>query len=384
MPPRLTQEEFIRAAQKVHGNKFDYSKFVYAGMKVPSTVVCHQHGDLLISPSNHLYGSGCSRCGIEQRTKLRTKTKSQFVADAQKLHGSATYDYSQVEYKNAMTKVKILCRTHGVFVQPPNSHLSGNGCPDCGDEKTAAALRSTTEEFITKARKVWGERWDYCKVVYKGARAKIEIICPTHKSFWQDPNNHLSGTGCMLCRNKLISAVQRKSAEEFISDACKVHGERYDYSQTKYVGTLDLVTIVCKTHGAFEQRPRGHLSGAGCPHCAASRGEKAVRKFLEANRISFQPEVRIIPGTRFSFDFLLPDRGILIEFHGEQHYFVVDFSSRNPLRAKKAFLAGQKRDRFKAQWAAENGYELIVIPYWDLSNVEKILSERLLTLKKAA
>ena len=58
-----------------------------------------------------------------------------FVGKATQSHGKV-YDYALVEYKNAKTKVLIICTLHGTFEQKPNSHLQGAGCPVCGKEKS--------------------------------------------------------------------------------------------------------------------------------------------------------------------------------------------------------------------------------------------------------
>lgn len=58
----------------------------------------------------------------------------------------------------------------------------------------------TTQEFIEKAQKIHGERYDYSKVDYKDAHSKVCIICPTHGEFWQKPNNHTNGQNCPMCR----------------------------------------------------------------------------------------------------------------------------------------------------------------------------------------
>ena len=108
-----------------------------------------------------------------------------------------------------------------------------------------------------------------------------------------------------------------------------------------------------------------------------------MRRFLIANDIAIEAQSRLIDGTGYSFDFRLLDRPVLVEFHGEQHYKPVDFSSRNQERADKQFKIRQRRDRFKSRWAKQNGYRLIVIPYW--KSVEDVLSEELnLPLAKAA
>ena len=53
--------------------------------------------------------------------------------------------------------------------------------------------RVTTEDFILKAQKVHGNKYDYRKTNYIAAIKKIVIICPEHGEFLQQPNNHLTG-----------------------------------------------------------------------------------------------------------------------------------------------------------------------------------------------
>lgn len=60
----------------------------------------------------------------------------------------------------------------------------------------------TTAEFISKARLVHGDKYDYSKVNYVKSTTKVCIICPKHGEFWQRPNDHLSGRGCMNCKTE--------------------------------------------------------------------------------------------------------------------------------------------------------------------------------------
>ena len=56
------------------------------------------------------------------------KTKT-FIRKALRKHGDR-YDYSNVNYVNAHTKIEIICRVEGhkPFPMTPNNHLNGNGC----------------------------------------------------------------------------------------------------------------------------------------------------------------------------------------------------------------------------------------------------------------
>jgi len=59
--------------------------------------------------------------------------------------------------------------------------------------------KRTLEDFILRARKQHGDKYDYSKAVYNGVHEKICIICPEHGEFWQEVNNHLHGAGCPEC-----------------------------------------------------------------------------------------------------------------------------------------------------------------------------------------
>lgn len=129
----------------------------------------------------------------------------------------------------------------------------------------------TTEDFIEKAKKAHGNKYCYDKSAYINATTPLIITCPIHGDFHQTPNSHLSGRGCPKCSNNNV----KKTTEEFIADAIKTHGSKYDYSKVKYVNNASKVCIICPEHGEFWQIARNHLNGDGCPKCAI---EKRVEK----------------------------------------------------------------------------------------------------------
>lgn len=126
----------------------------------------------------------------------RRLTTEQFIERSQVAHG-CMYCYDKVKYVNYKTKVEIVCSKHGSFMQSPNKHLNGTGCPKCANK------RVTTEEFIQKCREVHGDRYDYSRVKYKPGYTKIEILCPEHGPFFQVTYNHLSNKqGCPSCKHE--------------------------------------------------------------------------------------------------------------------------------------------------------------------------------------
>jgi hypothetical protein len=209
------------------------------------------------------------------------KTKEQFIIEAQEKHkdknGEPLYDYSEVEYENNNTNVKIGCKVygHGYFNQAPSNHLSGKGCLKCAVIRRSNKQRSTKEEFIIKAKEVHKDDnreplYDYSKVEYSDCKTDVIIICKDHGEFKQRPNNHLNGSGCQKCGGSC-----KKENEDFIKEAQEKHKDEnreplYDYSQVEYTNAKTDVIIICKVdgHGEFKQNANAHLKGSGCPKCA--------------------------------------------------------------------------------------------------------------------
>lgn len=207
-----------------------------------------------INPSHKLV----SRGGLTM-TK-RAKTLSQFIEEAVEVHGTK-YDYSKVQYVNTYTKIIIICPIHGEFEQTPKSHLRGYQCNKC----TREASKLTTEEFITRAVKVHGDRYDYLGTTYKDMKTNVSVVCPIHGEFTQRPYDHLQGRGCKKC-----GGTNPLTTEEFIERAKQVHKNKYDYSKSKYILNDIKVEIVCHKHGSFWQSAHAHLNGSGCSGCNQS------------------------------------------------------------------------------------------------------------------
>lgn len=128
------------------------------------------------------------------------------------------------------------------------------------------AKRSSTEDFVRKARKVHGEKYDYSCTIYKTVHESVEYICPIHGRIKQEANSHLRGHGCPRCSyggNK--GNIQ--STEHFVNRAREIHKGFYSYEKTKYLGWYEKVEIICPIHGSFWQEAGNHLLGYGCQKC---------------------------------------------------------------------------------------------------------------------
>lgn len=121
-----------------------------------------------------------------------------FIEKGQRVHNSK-YNYSNVIYVNAQTKVKIECPIHGIFEQLPAHHLFGSGCSECGYKIVSDKQRLSSREVLERFSKIHGDNYNYSKIEYINIKTNITIICPIHGEFSQTPESHFNGHGCKKC-----------------------------------------------------------------------------------------------------------------------------------------------------------------------------------------
>lgn len=148
----LTNEEIIEKIKLVHGNKYDYSKVEYKKSSEKICLICPIHGEFFVTPSKIFNrGDGCPKCSKENARKKNILNSKDVLENFSRVHGDV-YDYSIVEYINMHTKVKIICKKHGIFEQLPYDHIHGHGCPMC------SKLESKCEkEIIEKIKENVGD-----------------------------------------------------------------------------------------------------------------------------------------------------------------------------------------------------------------------------------
>lgn len=198
------------------------------------------------------------------------KAAEKFVEEATKRHGGL-YSYANAEYVGSKIPLLITCSIHGDFLQTPNLHLKGNGCRLCWEERRGKSLRLNTEEFIEKAIKVHGSKYDYSRTEYETQSTKVIITCPMHGEFPQWPNDHLQGAGCPDCKREYVSKTLSMPFDDFKRKAEERFGGRFEYHEDSFTNATNHCKITCREHGVFYQVPAFHLISAhGCPSCSTS------------------------------------------------------------------------------------------------------------------
>jgi len=363
---------FVRRAQGVHGNAYDYSKTLYTAARSKLEIVCPKHGPFWQTADSHLRGIGCPVCGHAKAGLLRsTAAKEAFIGKARKIHGRK-YAYSAVEYERASKKVCIICLKHGPWQQKPNNHLSGYGCPRCKDDTLRAKFIHSKSDFLERARRVHGERYSY-PGNYVNSKGPIRIRCKIHGEFEQVVATHLSGKGCPKCGQAKLTQVHLSNHEEFVKKARAVHGDKYRYPD-RYKRAIVHINVECPKHGLFPVTPNNLLRGYGCPRCSESHGESAVARALERLKLPYTREKKF-PDCRdkypLRFDFWLPTKNALIEFDGLQHHEPYALFG-----GLKMFKVTKRRDRIKTAYARKKGIRLLRVKY-SVKEIEAFISKRL-------
>lgn len=282
---KYSTSEWIEVAKKIHGEKYDYSKVSYKNNSSKIDIICKEHGVFRQRPANHLKGKNCPKCTGHYMDQSYFIDKAKQIYKDEK--GNPRYDYSLVDYKDSSTYVKIIChkkdaetgKEHCEFFKTPNKHLTGQGCPLCGNESGAKKNSLSNKEFLERA---FHDQYEYL-TRYKNAKTKIHIRCKKcgHK-FWQEAFSHLSGCGCPICNE---SKLEKEVAS--ILDGQIILYERQ--KKFKWLGRQSLdfylpefkIAIECQGIQHFE--PKDFFGGDKGLSKIVERDNRKLKKCLSNN-----------------------------------------------------------------------------------------------------
>lgn len=311
---RSTKEDFIKRANLVHNNEYEYDLVDYVNANTKVKIRCKTCNQVFEqTPASHLEGRGCTFCYGNLNMGFDT-----FMKKAIEVHGEEMYDYSESVYVNSRTPICIICKQCGErFWQTPRKHLLGQGCKTCATKKRAKKRTKEQEEFVRQANIVHNNRYLYDSVVYVNTHKLVNIRCPQHGTFPQTPKAHLNGQGCPICGMEISADKRRLNLSEFVAKAQSVHPNKYGYDNAKYVNTSTPLEIFCPIHGPFLQDPHNHLQGSGCPKCAnnLSKAENDIADFIRGLGLNVEQHNRkILDG--LEIDIYIPSLKIGIEYNG--------------------------------------------------------------------
>ena len=351
---RWDTERFIFESKKIHGDKYDYSKVNFINMKT-NVIIILDGIEYSQSPSKHLMGRSPEKW-------IKLKTNMEFIEEARNVWGYK-YDYSLVEYKGAHVEVLIKYK-NCIYKQKAIQHLLGFKC-----ERDTI---KNQDDFIKKCIKRHGYKYDYSLVEYKGINKKVKIIY-NGILYEQKAGAHLYSNG--LVEN----VIKKRTTEEFIEMGSYIHNNKFNYDKSIYVNNSTKLIITCPKHGDFEQVPISHLKGFGCNSCSESKGEKIISMYLTNYNIDFirQKKFDDCVGIKYQlpFDFYIPSLNTCIEFDGIQHFQPVEHFG-----GLESYEQLKKNDKIKNDYCEDNYINIIRIKYDQLDRINEILDNNLRTL----
>lgn len=370
-PKKMSKDAFVEEALTVHGDKYEYLSDTYVNLTTKMDIRCKKHGIFKQAPYLHLSGRGCNKCANESKKKHDTDS---YIKKAIEVHGDR-YDYSQIVFVDTRTKVKIICKIHGLFDQNARSHLRGQGCYKCKANHIKEKY-AVSEIFITKATQKHGDKYDYSKVVYKNNQTIVTIICPKHGEFQQKATNHLQGKGCQGCGASNRALGHKSTTAEYVVKAKRIHGDRYIYDKCNYTKSSNNVMIKCAKHGYFIIIASMHLQGRGCQKCKETVLERNMNATLQ--HLCLKPNLpwkivevkynKRLSGIKLRADFAVRltsmsgvDKTIVIEMDGPHHFNPCQFSQS--INSEEHLKTTKERDQRKYDYCMKQQISLLRIDY---------------------
>ncbi len=328
----------------------------------------------------------CNNCEYEWMTSLNSIVNCN--SGCPSCAGNAPWTYSR--FKAYMRKyrpeinISQICEDD---VENNKSQLSFS-CNDC-DYEWMSSLASVIINNTGCARCSGNEKWTFsrfkaymrkyrpeinisqiCEEDVVNKKSRLTFSCNNCYHEWMTSlHNIVNGeTGCSRCAGK-----EAITYDVFLE---RIHTRPdIDFSLTKerYIDNGSESRLKCRcVECQHIWRPSSHSifnHNSGCPACRASRGEKAVKKYLEEHNITYEREfiLESLPRKRFDFRFEHKEIGYLLEFDGIQHFK----ETKHFHREENSFEKGQRVDRRKTRHALRNGYRLIRIDYTQVDNVHR-------------
>ena len=276
----LTCKTFIAQCEALFPGMLDFKNFAFIDEDTETIFTCMAcHYEYLRIPTVMLKAGshGCGVCVGGVKDSIET-----FLAKIRLKGFDKLYDYRQVVYINAITKIKLVCKKNGhEFEITPGHHLGGDGCRRCN------GFYRTRSEFINLSQEKFGDgSFNYNDVIFVDMRTPVSLTCKYGHRFETTPGVHLSpGSlgGCKECQSIGISIRRSYTQDQWIELARKVHDDFYNYDNTVYSCSSEHVTIKCPIDGDFQQSPVSHLSGCGCPKCGIRKSAEA-KVYTEADK----------------------------------------------------------------------------------------------------
>lgn len=267
------------------------------------------------------------------------------------------------EYVNTHEKVECECAYgHTCLIVPKQLIHQDRFCGQCYEKTPENAFNKLKAVVDSHGGKILGE--------YVRNNIPIEIECENGHVWKPRPLHIISDITHSWCP-KCLEDKYKQSKEKFEQIAHEKGGTII----IGYVNANTRVTLQCTNkHPPWSTTATHILKGTWCPKCSGSKGEKIITECLNQFGVEFTCQFGCYINTNRQkrFDFFVPSYNLLIEFDGQQHFEDVEY-----FKSERGFDKRRERDLLKTKYAKDNGMSLLRIPYWDINNVQNIISDTL-------
>ncbi|MBV5347147.1 hypothetical protein JZU46_02875 [bacterium] len=195
---KLTQEDFIKRATKIHGEKYSYTLAVYIRSNMNVQIICNNCANIFQqTPTTHLKSKRCCpTCRFKWQSINLLSDTEEFINKSNKKY-NGFFNYSKTIYVTSRTKVIITCPIHGDFEQTPNGHLTYKyGCKQCN-----------LDSHKGKGHHQWkGGVEDLQLPLYETYSERLKIYQTVYNINQDDLN--LLGVECKYCSKLFIPTTQ--------------------------------------------------------------------------------------------------------------------------------------------------------------------------------
>lgn len=371
--PAKTQEEYLFLFKLKHGNRYDYSKFIYTGAHGIIIVICKEHGEFTLKAYSHKDGRGCSDCYYNGAPRTNKEL------DLYLINNNFTVKRLG-DFKSKKNVLNFECLTcyhiwPGKFINIKKAHEhSGVPCPKCYEQKIIKDHEERRAKMTIEIDNALINRNIKRLSPFYESTSDMDWQCLICDYKWTVPSAQVvirkngSGSGCKKCAHWCSNAeideylinhkIKIKRLDDYIKNDIKINWQclRCDY--------------------IWPSKPLYIKQKFGCPNCSSGKSEREIREFLKENNIKVQ-EFRVklpISKNEAIPDFYIPSMNLIIEYNGDQHYRPVKFGKKSQEKINEAFKYQQIRDQQMRDYCSENWIEL-----WEIDG-RKYVNDKLMNL----
>lgn len=338
----------------------------------------HKCGEIIsVKPQDILNKRrSCKKC---KTIKMKNKNRENFISNLKEKYNSNIELVGKFENRRTSTAFKCnLCDTEFTMYPCRVLHSEEYPCNSCKIEMGYQRKRDELVKYLKQNTHI-----ELISKEYKNSTDYLEFMCLNCKGRFTTCVHTIKKNNVTECRKCSYNRASKKDFKEILdyvsnTDAILVSCEKdYFNSHSKLRFKCECGVVYTTTWGHFHQRNKHR-----CNKCSGSMSmmERKVDDFLKMKNIPFKkeatfPDLKTRNGN-YRYDFLIEldnNEKILIETDGQQHFYAIDHWG-----GKEALKRTQDSDEKKNTYALRNNIHLIRIPYWEINNIEYILSNILL------